>query len=196
MKINKLNSKGFSHEVLIAVVVVLSVIIGVGFMVGSKAATPTKPVSSPVSVVSSVKNVSSSKITRCVIKNVGSKPKHGARIKPTVYIYNRELAAFTPTLKTSLTFFDKSNARSSNTDGALNLAQLNPNKSTKAKLGLEYSVPYKSDKTTTGLYAVSSSKPAFYCSALFKLPKQKASQKVQSPAPAPAPTDQVQGLGG
>lgn len=193
MKIKKLNTDGFSHEVLIAVVVVLSVIIGVGFMVGSKAATSTNPVSS-VSMVSSVKNVSSSKLTRCVIKNVSSKPRHGARIKPTVYVYNRELAAFTPTLKTSLTLFDKNNARSGNTNGTLNIAQLNPNKSAKAKLGLEYSVPYKSDKNTVGLYAVSSTKPAFYCSALFKLPKQKDSQKVQSPPPAP--NEQVQGLGG
>ncbi len=52
MKINKLNARGFSHDLLLVGVIVLTAIIGVGYIVASHAET-CSPVSGPVSEISS-----------------------------------------------------------------------------------------------------------------------------------------------
>ena len=193
MKITKLNSRGFSHELVIVAVVALSAILGVGYMVGSHADSCTTVICNTDNPNSGVgKN-----LTGCIIKNVPRSPRHGASIKPTVVVYNRELAPFTPQLTSLLQIYggqngDKVTGSYTNILKPAQLAEIAPGKSAKAKITYSLTASYKTDARKSAYYEVSNSMPAFKCSAKFKFP----TQKTKSTPPATNESSGGNSLGG
>lgn len=196
MKFISSDQRGFSHDILIVAVVAITVIGGVGFMVASHAnsgvlgSKVSRPTSSPTS--------SLKKITHCEIKNVPKTPRHGSVIKPTLYFYNKELTTQSPDISMYLDFYNnkvKGPSSSESYGGMMRIKSTSSMKTSKSKLGINYSVPYRSDEKVRGVYTVDSgpsSSPRIQCSAVFTLPKEPKNKKA-SPAPT-QPTGPQHGI--
>lgn len=182
MKTIKQNQKGFSH-ILLLLIIVATAIGGVGYTVAAR--STNRDVLG--AQTNQWENPSKDKLTRCAIKNVPKKPRHGYVISPTLYFYNRELTPQNPPITYTLNFYDKNGKLSDLSKGEISdLKSTKSMGSSKTKINLKYSVRYRSDAITSGAYkAVVDQKVIhFSCSAKFTLPKTPKNAK-----PDPAPTD-------
>ena len=104
MKIKKLDTRGFSHELLLVLVLVIGVITGVGFMVASHADTGCPTSGATSSTTSSsvsgcpTSGVVSGKVyaAACTIGNLPATVARGTTINPTITITNKGTGQMSP----------------------------------------------------------------------------------------------------
>lgn len=170
----KLDARGFSHELLIVFVVVISAVVGVGLMVSSHAAKCSprskKPcaVSGPVS--SAMSGPLSGKSATCVISGIASNPEVNSTIKPKLLVTNNGKIAINPTkVQISQSVYDTKGRSPSGKYKTINLKKLKPNSTASAKLS-EYKVTYRTNSKVSVTWIASSTNPSFSCTATTILP--------------------------
>lgn len=188
----KLDMRGFSHDVLLVVFVVIFAISGVAYLVASKAATcspvsgaVSQSVSSPVSGedCSAVSGPVSTPVTppqppttpkspdtpapsfklSCIIQNLPARPATSQLIRPAAVITNNGSQGFRPDFKNSFNVYDATGKQRGSNTYIQTTGVLMPGKSARYELR-SYKVPAY---ITKGVYNISSVTGKFNCSASF-----------------------------
>lgn len=173
MKLVKLNQRGFSHELLLVLVVGFTAILGVGYMVASQAVTGQNGESNKV-LGASVKKQD----LKCKILGVSKKPRFGDQISPKVKITNTSKSK-TISIQpyASLLLANSNRATVAENKKQIESITLKPRKSKTVLIPIKpFAAQYQTPDLASGYYAVGSNTiedPFVYCTANFTLPSPK-----------------------
>jgi hypothetical protein len=167
MKLKKLDARGFSHDLLIVVFVVLFAIAGVGYMVASHADTCDPNLASGtgcdyVTTTTPTQPLAGS----CDIINVPAVGQYGQVITPTIVFHNTGINTFT-TSGTGTT----TTARAGSRGGPLPTVTLAPGQNFYVSSGLSYTVDYSTGlNQTVDFTFANTGGPSFTCTDHTTLP--------------------------
>jgi hypothetical protein len=186
MKLMKLNARGFSHEIVLVMLVVIVGIGGSAYLVlshadscapvsspmSSPASSPSCPVSNPASTpVSSVALAGSCGVNL----NVSTSPKFGKLVQPKFTVYNTGDASFAPSVKLAYWGHGVHNSSTLLKTVGMAIVTVNPGSSTNATSALTYKVPLATSKLSTVTFRVTNTtKLSFTCAATMTLPHTKS----------------------
>jgi hypothetical protein len=206
MKIKKLGSQGFSHDILMVFFVVVFAVAGVAYIVASRADSCSDAVSGSVSSatseatsesVSGATSVASCPVSdtvsdatsapgaiesaSCSINNVPVKPTYGQIINPVITVSNTGTAKLSilPAAKLSMYAANGNLVSTNNVAVSANTQVVLPGSSVSIPIA-SYTAAYSTATQNSGVYSATGSNPGFACTTSFNLPT--------TPAPTPNPT--------
>lgn len=165
LKLRKLNTRGFSHDITLVVFVAIFAIAGVGYMVASYA--------NPVSKKSVSGAASGAKSpVLCAVSNVPANPKAGDVIRPSVTFKNRSKQAQTFTAGSTIVLIGSKEGGGKGGSVTQGPKTLSPGKSIKLDTGLMYTVSKTATKGQKASFQVYGSvgQTTFKCSKTARLP--------------------------
>ncbi len=177
MGLSKINTRGFSHDILLVLIVAITAIAGVGYMVGSHAngactkkqiakgtCKAKKAASRPAS---SAMSGAGSSVLSCSIKGIPNTARANQTINPSVYVYNYGRTTAKPKVNVTINSYGSTGASSLTYSKTFSIKKLKANNYYKIKL-LKYKVAYRSNSINS--YQYTASGPGYYCSKTLQLP--------------------------
>lgn len=180
MKLTKINRRGFSHDILLVLIVAITAIAGVGYMVGShangactkkqiaKGICKSKAASRPASrIASSPMSGAGSSILSCTIKGIPNTARANQTISPSVYVYNYGRSTAKPKVNVTINSYGSTGASSLTYVKTFSIKKLKANNYYKIKLQ-KSKVAYRTNSVNS--YQYTASGPGYYCTKTLQLP--------------------------